>query len=780
MNTTTLSATAGRPNEARAERPARQAAPKRLNFLANMRLWQKFSLLGLVALALLSYPLYTVIKLNRETIATVRAEQAGLPPIKTTEELIQGLQNHRTTSSYLAQNDAVRSAPRAKAAADVDAAFASLDEQLNPLQDATLTARLAALKQDWSAVKADFDARKTDSRRTIDTHTALINKSIAFIQDLTTHSLIDLDPEAGAYYAFRATLTDLPQLKEALRGLRSPVTDRLEEIARARKTAENPPAGFNLDAALREAMRPEDRARALAWIQQGERGVRSYADNMRKAMAATPEMKAEMSGQVEQITTLTEQAMQMARREILGKEFPTIDSGTYGRDVSVSRELALKASAGADKLLTGVLERRAEAARRATLLAVGGELALLLIGVGIAFFIVRNITGTVTGLQNSVEKVRQGDFTALQAIESKDEVGDLGRTVNDLLQERIAAQRKAEAENETLNNSVVSILQAVYQLSQRDLTVKAPVTEDVIGTVSDSINALADETVRVLREVTRIANQVESASGKVKAQADLVSKTSDDERSSVTRMIESLGESTRSANQMATLADQSNLNAEQATKATNTALETVNGTVKGMESIRETIAETEKRIKRLGERSQEITGIVNLINTISERTHVLALNASMQAAVAGEAGRGFAVVAEEVQRLAESSRNATQQIGTLVSNIQLETNETINTVNRTITQVVQGSEQAQRAGDQMRVTQDITAQLVAQVRRIADASNAQKESSAQLLVSVQHIGQTNERTAQQIGEQNQETDSLLVSARRLVESVNVFKLPQAA
>jgi twitching motility protein PilJ len=148
--------------------------------------------------------------------------------------------------------------------------------------------------------------------------------------------------------------------------------------------------------------------------------------------------------------------------------------------------------------------------------------------------------------------------------------------------------------------------------------------------------------------------------------------------------------------------------------------------------------------------------------------------------VAGEAGRGFAVVAEEVQRLAESSRNATQQIGTLVSNIQLETNETINTVNRTITQVVQGSEQAQKAGEQMRLTQGITAQLVAQVQRIAEGSNAQKQVSEQLLLSVQQIGQTNDRTAAQIGAQNLETDSLLASARRLVESVNVFKLPQAA
>jgi methyl-accepting chemotaxis protein len=232
-------------------------------------------------------------------------------------------------------------------------------------------------------------------------------------------------------------------------------------------------------------------------------------------------------------------------------------------------------------------------------------------------------------------------------------------------------------------------------------------------------------------------------------------------------------------NDVAALAEQSNRSAERATQATDNALETVNGTVKGMESIRETISETEKRIKRLGERSQEITGIVNLINTISERTHVLALNASMQAAVAGEAGRGFAVVAEEVQRLAESSRNATQQIATLVGNIQLETNETIATVNRTIGQVVVGSEQAQKAGEQMRVTQQLTGELVAQVRRIAASSESQKAVSAGLLKSMEGIGASTVRTGEQIETQNQETETLLDSARRLVESVNVFKLAHA-
>lgn len=353
-----------------------------------------------------------------------------------------------------------------------------------------------------------------------------------------------------------------------------------------------------------------------------------------------------------------------------------------------------------------------------------------------------------------------------------------GRLSRFALAERIEQQKRAEEENERLNNSVIAVLQAVNQISERDLTVKAPVTEDVIGTVSDSINQLTSETARVLHGVTDIADQVAQVSTHVKQQADNVAQTAEKERQNVNQMMDSLQTAVQTMDRVAEMAEKSNQSAEQATQATNNALSTVNDTVRGMESIRATIAETEKRIKRLGERSQEISGIVNLINTISERTHVLALNASMQAAVAGEAGRGFSVVAEEVQRLAESSRNATQQIATLVGNIQQETSDTISTVNRTIGQVVEGSEQAQAAGEQMRRTQEITTQLVSQVQGIAQASAQQKDMSQQLLQAVRQIGDSTQQTAQQIEAQTREADTLQQAAARLVDSVNVFKLPQ--
>jgi twitching motility protein PilJ len=230
--------------------------------------------------------------------------------------------------------------------------------------------------------------------------------------------------------------------------------------------------------------------------------------------------------------------------------------------------------------------------------------------------------------------------------------------------------------------------------------------------------------------------------------------------------------------QVAELVNNTNQAAKEATESTDVALERVGGTVKGMNGIREKIAETEKRIKRLGERSQEIGGIVGLINKISERTHVLALNAAMQAAIAGEAGRGFAVVAEEVQRLAESSQNATAQIETLVGNIRVETNETIATMNKTIDQVVEGSDAAQKAGEQMQKTQQITANLAALVQKIAVGAGTQKTIAMHLQQRVAHIGKSTEKTATQVEAQVVETRALSDAAKLLVQAVGQFKLPK--
>ena len=201
------------------------------------------------------------------------------------------------------------------------------------------------------------------------------------------------------------------------------------------------------------------------------------------------------------------------------------------------------------------------------------------------------------------------------------------------------------------------------------------------------------------------------------------------------------------------------------------------GTVDGINSIRETIRETEKRIKRLGERSQEISSVVSLINSIAERTHILALNASMHAASAGEAGRGFAVVADEVQRLAENAREATAQISSLVNNIQTETSEAVTTMNSAISEVVSGTQLAGQAGEQMQGTLKRTNQLVEMVQQIASSSKQQAKTTNIITDRAKAIKENTEKTNSELLEQSKNADKLVNYSTQLVQAVGVFTLP---
>jgi len=217
--------------------------------------------------------------------------------------------------------------------------------------------------------------------------------------------------------------------------------------------------------------------------------------------------------------------------------------------------------------------------------------------------------------------------------------------VRSIVNEREAVTAKIKVEHDALNDSLIEIMRSVAKVARGDLRVHAPVREDVTGALSDAINSMTDATAKALAGVN-------ASSEAVRAESKI-------------------------------------------------GRETVLSTAKGMNEVRGTIQETGKRIKRLGERSQEIGGIVKLIDDIAERTSVLALNANMQAAVAGEAGRGFRVVADEVQRLAERSKEATDQIGKLVAAVQSETNDTIATMERAIGEVIKGGELAERAAAQV-------------------------------------------------------------------------------
>ncbi|BBB69617.1 hypothetical protein UNDYM_5364 [Undibacterium sp. YM2] len=421
------------------------------------------------------------------------------------------------------------------------------------------------------------------------------------------------------------------------------------------------------------------------------------------------------------------------------------------------------------------------AAADSTYLSAKNILALvaafsILLAAGVAYWMTRSITKPVSHLIGVMQKLTQGDASVRARSTQPDEIGKLSRQFDRMVDEREASRKSIEDENEKLNESVLVLLQAVAQLASRDLTVKVPVSADVTGAVSDALNMLTSETAKVLRDVSNISADVTEATLKVKAQSDNVMAAAAEERLEVEHTTVSLSTASEEMRNIADLAQTCNRAADNAIRSTRLAMDTVTSTVGGINSTRDIIRETEKRIKRLGERSQEISGVVGLINAIAERTHILALNASMHAASAGEAGRGFAVVADEVQRLAENARQATLQISGLVNNIQLETSDTVNTMNSAIAQVVEGSRLAEQAGLQMQATQNATTELVESVQQIAIKSHGQAKASQELLDRAIQIKKTNQQTSLQLDEQSAQTTNLVEYARMLLSTVRVFKL----
>lgn len=405
-----------------------------------------------------------------------------------------------------------------------------------------------------------------------------------------------------------------------------------------------------------------------------------------------------------------------------------------------------------------------------------GFLAASILGSGVY----KSISSPIAIISSTVKKVAAGDIEARTKLETSDELGELAEAFDNMLDERVSSMSRVSEDNENLNNSVITLLEAVSDLSDRDLTVRVPIAEDVTGPVADAMNMLTTETARVLGQIRQISNQVADAATTVESQGGKINQLADEERVIIEDTMNKLDEASKAMVLIARQAKISNEIAAKATLSTEEALETVTRTTQGMNEIRETIAETEKRIKRLGERSQEINSVVEIINNIAERTHILSLNASMQAAAAGDAGRGFAVVANEVQRLAESSRDSTSEIAGLINNIQVETAETMAAMNKAIAQVVEGSELAQASGVKMQVTQETTAELAHAVDQIAKRSMMQAQFSKVLRTKTEEAQKSTEETNSEIKLQADQATNLVHFSQQLLESVNVFKLPEAS
>jgi twitching motility protein PilJ len=345
---------------------------------------------------------------------------------------------------------------------------------------------------------------------------------------------------------------------------------------------------------------------------------------------------------------------------------------------------------------------------------------------------------------------------------------------------RDAQQRlQDQAEQNTRNQeAILQLLDELADLADGDLSIQASVTENFTGAIADSINFAIDQMRGLVSNINRLSVQVASAASETQSTARNLAEASENQRREITGATEAISDMARSIDQVSTNAEESAGVAERAVEIAAKGSETVNNTIGGMDRIRGQIQETSKRIKRLGESSQEIGDIVSLINDIADQTNILSLNAAIQASMAGDAGRGFAVVADEVQRLAERASAATKQIGALVKTIQTDTNEAVISMEQTTTEVVQGANLAQDAGVALEEIEGTSRDLAQLIHTISDAARQQSSTAGQIsdtMAVIQEITSSTtagtEATARSIGE-------LATMASEMRVSVEGFKLPE--
>lgn len=339
-----------------------------------------------------------------------------------------------------------------------------------------------------------------------------------------------------------------------------------------------------------------------------------------------------------------------------------------------------------------------------------------------------------------------------------------------------AGVQKLRVESEQNQQAVLKLLDEMGDLADGDLTVTAEVTESITGAIADSINYTIDSLRDLVEEINRATKQVYQATAQAQGTsetllnaAELQSNQIVETTSAVEQMTQSILQVSKNATEASQVAKQSLDTAAQGTQA-------VQNTIAGMNEIRTQIQETSKRIKRLGESSQEISEIVDLISDITEQTNILALNAAIQAASAGEAGRGFTVVAEEVQRLAERSSEATKQIGAIVKIIQNDTNSAVVAMEKSTEGVVDGAKLSDAAGQALTQIEVVTHNLADLIASISQATTAQAEVASVVsknMLQIQNItAQTTDGTkltAESIGQ-------LTSLAEELSGSVAGFKL----
>jgi twitching motility protein PilJ len=344
--------------------------------------------------------------------------------------------------------------------------------------------------------------------------------------------------------------------------------------------------------------------------------------------------------------------------------------------------------------------------------------------------------------------------------------------------EKLRGVVQSQDERDRLQNSIMKLLEEVSEVAEGDLTVEAEVSPEMTGAIADAFNYMTAELRSLIRQVKEVTFQVSSSANDMSETTSELARGSETQAEQISRTSKAVSNMTMQIQEVSQTAQTSAKVADDSLNTARYGSQAVQDNIIAMNGIRNQVQDTAKRIKKLGERSQEISQIVQMIDDLSERTSLLALNASLQAAAAGESGRGFVTVAEEVERLAERSNRATQQIAGLTQAIQFETKEVVASMEDTIHEVVVGSALADKAGQALVEIEQVSQKLAQLIQSISESANRQALTSEDISRAMSNISRVTEMVTTTSKKAANSMKSLVYLADELRTAVAPFKLPE--
>ncbi len=688
--------------------------------LANrLSIGQVFLLAGLMFLVPISFLLYFSVVADVKQIRLTRNELAAIEVIAPLFQLEAELQRYRLQRHAFLRGDPAQEQMLKQRQAAIDERMTAYEKtlaayELPASESSSSNPRelFNQIIQAWNANRKLISA--TDTQKAFDANSDVINKVTRLIGDLQQDSGLGNDADTGIHYVQNAMLSFLPEL--------------IESLALAR--------GKGYGVGSERSMDVEDRV-VLATHLQGRAALLAdyLIDNVNRAGHQQPELSRKLGERITKLRRAIPEATQPSEDRMASLR--TTEGSTnewFETTGKIIDDLYGFGTIGL-QALTDLLEERKSSALRKLSISVGVSVLL----VALAFILM---------------------FT-------------LGRGQ---VQRELRRAVEAEARNRQNQKAILELLDQISLIGDGNLTARCKVTEEITGALADSVNSMADQLREVVGRINVTAADVVTHTGRAEQFSDGVLQAAQRQASDVQSIGETVLAVAEAMDQMSESALRCATVARQSAEVSQTGVRSVRDSIEGMGRIRQQIQETSKRIKQLGESTQEIGEIVELISNITEQTSVLALNAAIQAASAGEAGAGFGVVAEEVQRLAERSGNATRHIASIVKAIQVKTQEAVLAMENSTQGVVDGTRLADSAGTALQESGQFSKELVDLTVGISARTRTEAQAIANVSARMQNVLEIARVSAQGTKETSAIVSALAASAKTLKESVSGFKI----